>query len=135
MKECKFPYECCPYQGMTENHEIECLSKDKCPISLASFVSDQTIKSDAGKPRPTLVPPQIIFDIARVREYGLKKYGDKESWKSVEVERYRDAMCRHLIAYLKNPNGEDEESKLPHLWHVATNVAFLCELEKDNEKE
>lgn len=25
----------------------------------------------------------------------------------------------------------DEESGLPHLWHLATNCAFLCELEKD----
>lgn len=25
----------------------------------------------------------------------------------------------------------DEESGYPHLWHIATNVAFLCELEKE----
>lgn len=95
-------------------------------------MSDQTIKADLGKPRVTLVPLEIIKDIARVREYGLAKYGDAESWKSVEVERYRDALFRHLISYIENPTGVDNESGMPHLWHVACNVAFLCELEKEN---
>ena len=95
-------------------------------------MSDQTIKADLGKPRITLVPLEIIKDIARVREYGLAKYGDSESWKSVEVERYRDALFRHLISYIENPTGIDDESGMPHLWHVACNVAFLCELEKEN---
>lgn len=95
-------------------------------------MSDQTIKADLGKPRVTLVPLEIIKDIARVREYGLAKYGDSESWKAVEVERYRDALFRHLISYIENPTGTDDESGMPHLWHVACNVAFLCELEKEN---
>lgn len=92
---------------------------------------DQTAKADAGKPRLTLVPRQILFDIARVREYAVNtKYKDPDNWKKVEVERYRDAMFRHLCAYLDDPHGIDEESGLSHLAHLATNVAFLCELEK-----
>ena len=105
-------------------------------------MNNQDIKADAGKPQLTLVPRQIIFDIARVREYGLQKYGKSESWKAVEIERYRDATFRHFMAYLDNPQGVDAESGLPHLWHLACNVAFLCELEKkyrelaeDMEKE
>lgn len=38
-------------------------------------------------------------------------------------------MYRHLVRYLDDPDGVDDESGLPHLWHLATNVAFLCELE------
>ena len=91
---------------------------------------DQTAKHDAGKPRVSLVPPEIIYDIARIREYGNEKYGDPENWRGVEVERYRDAAFRHLLAYLEEPHGVDAESGLPHLWHLACNVAFLCELEK-----
>lgn len=97
-------------------------------------MNDQTIKSDAGKPRLTLVPRQILKDIARIREYGLAKYGDSESWKSVEIERYRDAAFRHFVAYLDDPTGVDEESWLTHLAHLACNIAFLCELEKDNAR-
>ena len=94
------------------------------------MVNDQTAKHDEGKARLSLVPAEIIFDIARIREYGNAKYGDPENWRQVEVERYRDAAFRHLLAYLQEPHGKDAESGLPHLWHLACNVAFLCEMEK-----
>lgn len=87
------------------------------------------MKFDNGKPKLTLVPTQIITDIARVREYGVKKYKDPENWKRVEIERYRDAAFRHLIAYVNDPYGVDDESELPHLSHLACNVAFLCEMQ------
>lgn len=100
---------------------IEELSKEK---------TDQAVKADNGKPQLTLVPRQILFDIARVREYGTEKYGDPDNWKQVEIQRYRDAAFRHFMAYLDDPQGNDEESGLPHLAHLACNIAFLCELEK-----
>ena len=92
---------------------------------------NQELKKDAGKPQLTLVPTQILYDIARVREFGVKKYKRRDSWKEVEIERYRDALFRHLLLYLNDPQGVDEESGLTHLSHVACNVAFLCELEKE----
>ena len=94
--------------------------------------NDQSVKADAGKPRLTLVPQRILYDIAEVREYGINKYGKKESWRKVEIERYRDAAFRHFLSYLKNPQGVDEESGLKHIKHLACNIAFLCELEDDN---
>jgi hypothetical protein len=90
----------------------------------------QTAKRDAGKLRLTLVPRQIIRAIAAVRQYGNEKYGDSENWRRVEVQRYRDAAFRHFLAYLDNPKGVDEESEYPHLWHLACNIAFLCEMER-----
>lgn len=95
---------------------------------------DQEAKRDEGKPKLTLVPRQIIWDIARVREYGNDKYGDPDNWKTVEVQRYRDAAFRHFLKYLDDPTGKDEESGLSHLSHLACNIAFLCELEKANAK-
>lgn len=94
-------------------------------------MSDQTVKADQGKARLSLVPRKILFDIARVREYGNNKYpdGGPDNWKRVEKWRYQDAMFRHMCAYLDDPDGVDEESGLPHLWHLAYNVAFLCEME------
>lgn len=92
-------------------------------------MSNQDAKADAGKPQLTLVPRQIIFDIAKVREYGTIKYHDPDNWKVVSPERYRDAAFRHFMAYLENPKGVDEESGLPHLAHLACNIAFLCEME------
>lgn len=101
--------------------------------SITKITLNQTAKADAGKPRVSLTPTEIDRDIARIREYGCNKYpGDPNNWKTVAVERYRDAAYRHLLAYIDDPAGKDEESNLPHLWHLAYNVAFLCELEKDN---
>lgn len=96
---------------------------------------DQSIKADAGKLPITLVPREIVRNIAAVRRFGKMKYGSAENWKQVSKERYRDALCRHLLAYLDDPEAKDEESGLPALWHIATNVAFLCELEKENSKQ
>ena len=96
---------------------------------------DQSAKSDAGKPQLTLVPRQIIRAIAAVRMYGNQKYpeGGPENWRQVEVQRYRDALCRHLLAYLDDPTSVDEESGLPHRWHMECNMAFIAELEKDRQ--
>lgn len=90
---------------------------------------NQDAKYDAGKVRYTLVPTGVLTAIAKVREYGVKKYGDENNYKNVSTKRYVDALYRHLIAYL---NGEkyDKESGLLHTWHIACNIAFIIELEK-----
>lgn len=95
-------------------------------------MNDQTAKADAGKLKLSLVPTQIIRDIAEVREYGNNKYGSPDNWKNVEIQRYRDALFRHLLAYLDDPHGVDEESGIEHYKHMACNMAFLCEMEKKN---
>lgn len=100
-----------------------------------NIVTNQCAKADQGKARLTLVPRKILYDIARIREYGNKKYGDPDNWKTVEPWRYRDAMMRHMCAYLDDPSSCDEESGLPHLWHLACNVAFLCEMENSQHEE
>ena len=93
---------------------------------------DQSAKADTGKPKVSLVPTGIIFAIARIREYGNRKYpkGGKDNWKQVDAERYIDAACRHLLAVVRyGLHSKDEESGLLHLWHCACNLAFLIELE------
>ena len=94
---------------------------------------NQEVKKDAGKLRLTLVPRTIIKAIARIRMYGVQKYVDPDNWKKVSVQRYRDAAYRHFMLYLDEPTGVDSESGLPHLWHLACNIAFLCELEQLEE--
>ena len=96
-------------------------------------VFNQDIKADSGKMRISIVPLQIIDDIAEVREYGIKKYKDPENWKKVEKIRYIDAAYRHLIAYIKDNASTDEESGIEHLKHLACNVAFLCQIESEEK--
>lgn len=97
------------------------------------FMPNQTAKADAGKLQISLVPTQIIKDIAEVRMYGNAKYpeGGPDNWRQVEAIRYRDALLRHLLEYIKNPDSIDEESGLYHLQHAACNLAFLCELDHE----
>lgn len=89
------------------------------------------LKHDGGKPRLDLVPPEIIEAVGAVMTHGAEKYGEA-SYRQVEPKRYRAALMRHICKWMKDPHGIDEDSGLPHLWHIACNVAFLCEL--DNPK-
>ena len=107
----------------------------KCPLvmTVEEFDSQQA-KADAGKGRPTLVPVGAIRAITEIREYGCRKYHDPDNWKRVEPQRYKDAAYRHWLAYLDGEKN-DPESGLPHLWHLACNIAFLIELEKGANDE
>jgi len=84
-------------------------------------------KSDKGKLALHFVPPQIVKEIARVREYGNAKYADPENWRSVELEKFHDALLRHILAAWNDPSAVDPESGLPHLSHAACNLAFILE--------
>ena len=105
--------------------EKEYLESDIQAVEEAYANKFQEAKADAGKAEIRLVPMEIVWAIAWIRMYGNRKYGDPENWKLVEPERYRDALMRHLLAYISDPKSVDEESGYPHLWHAACNMAFL----------
>jgi len=91
----------------------------------------QGAKADAGKPRLSIVPYEALARrVAVVREYGNRKYGDSENWKTVEPSRYKDAMLRHLFAWLADGDSLDGESGLPHFDHFLCNAVFLAEFEE-----
>ena len=81
-------------------------------------------KADSGKPNLSLVPKQIIYEIEKVRSFGVKKYKDPENWKRVELERYHQALLRHTLAVWEDINARDKESGLLHLSHIACNTVF-----------
>lgn len=130
-RQCKL----CGHDDYYEEHKCHC---SNCGVRFnEDFIDSKKSKSDAkdgsGKIRPTLVSPYLVEAVAKIREYGVAKYVDPENWRLVEPQRYRDALYRHWLAYLK---GEklDPESKLPHLWHIACNVNFLIEMEVLDEE-
>lgn len=90
--------------------------------------SGQEAKLDKGKMRISIVPLQIISDIAEVREYGIAKYKDPDNWRRVDIERYANALFRHFAAFLHAPGSVDAESGIAHYKHMACNMAFICEL-------
>ena len=95
--------------------------------------AQSTAKADTGKPHPSYVPVEIIEAVMQVREYGNKKYHDPDNWKTVEPERYHEAMLRHVLRVWNDPYAIDPESGLMHLEHIACNIAFLLAMHKEDK--
>lgn len=91
-------------------------------------------KYDEGKRDYTLLPINELEQVLDVLEFGAIKYSPN-AWQSVNngLERYKKAMLRHMMSYLK---GEkiDSESGLSHLSHLATNVLFIMWFENNEKK-
>ena len=109
---------------------IEILPISPPPGIRAEVSRTPFIKEDDGKIMASLVDPRFILGIANTMTGGAKKYGI-DNWKSCEdPRRYKDALLRHLYAYL---GGEevDPESGLPHLDHVGFNTMALAYLDRE----
>lgn len=103
---------------------------------MQSAVDAQTAKKDGGKPHPSYVPVEIIKAVMDVREFAVNgKYPDPRNWMTVSVDRYHEALLRHVLAIWNDPFSVDEESGLLHLSHIATNVAFMLALHEEEGKE
>jgi hypothetical protein len=85
-------------------------------------------KTDAGKPRPSLIPPAALMEVAAVFAYGAKKYAPGNWARCDKRRRYSDAAMRHILAWLAG-NDADDESGLPHLAHAAASILMLRGLE------
>lgn len=85
------------------------------------------------KLRWELLPMEEVEDIVRVFHYGAKKYAP-DSWKNIPdgFERYRAALMRHMMAYIKGERC-DPESGLHHLSQVAWNAMALLYYDKHNK--
>ncbi len=82
-------------------------------------------KEIKGKPVLSLVPRGINECIARVREYGNKKYGSSDGWKMMSRQDYWEACLRHAEKARNNIDSVDDESGLPHTWHLACDLSFI----------
>lgn len=96
----------------------------------------ESVKNDVrdDKLRWDLLPLQLIKKIVEVYHFGAKKYGPN-TWQNLDngYNRYKAAMFRHLTAF---EEGEfyDQESKLPHLAHMAWNAIALLYFSLKTEK-
>lgn len=96
---------------------------------MGKILAEQKFKADAGKLQARLLfegVPRALKLAMAVLSYGAQKY-EAQSWRNVEVERYKDAKARHMI------DGEtefaDDESGLWHKAHELINLMFIIELE------
>lgn len=88
------------------------------------------VKLDAGKPRFDLIPFRALTEMAKVLEFGARKYTD-DGWHKVPElkKRYFAAALRHLVANKLAPGSLDSESQLSHLAHALCCIAFTLEKE------
>jgi hypothetical protein len=81
-------------------------------------------KSDLGKPRFDLIPPEVELELAKVFTFGAEKYSPNNYRLGAAWGRYIAAVRRHLNAWQL---GEDldPESGLSHLAHALASLAML----------
>lgn len=96
-------------------------------------------KDDHGKDRIELIPPELVFALARVLTFGANKYDDRNWERGMRWGRVFGAAMRHLWAWWggQRPTtrsflfGElDAETGFSHLWHAACCVTFLIAYEE-----
>lgn len=92
-------------------------------------MKNEFLKHDQQKPNIAILfdCPLALAEIARVMEYGAKKY-NRKNWALVEdKERYESASLGHQMSF---HNGEylDDESGLQHMAHSICSQLFLLEL-------
>lgn len=85
-------------------------------------------KDDAGKPAFDLIPPLAELELARVLEFGARKYSP-DNWRRVPNlrQRYTAAALRHINA-LRRGELRDPESGLLHAAHAMACLAFIAEV-------
>lgn len=85
-------------------------------------------KHDSGTEKPSmgLLPQAALREVAKVMDFGAKKY-TKHNWRNgFDHSRLYDAILRHVGAYI---DGEDldPETGLSHIAHATCGCLFLME--------
>jgi len=84
------------------------------------------IKYDENKPAMDLLPAFPLIEVAKVLEFGAKKYGRFNWMKGMKWSRLTSATLRHIMKW-NNGEDVDEESNIHHLAHAACNILFLLD--------
>jgi len=100
------------------------------------------VKADTGK-APVVYGalhyfPRAIEAVAALSAYGAKKYSlryDERNFAFVDngIQRYTDALGRHLGREIIDQRGIDPESNFMHAVHVAWNALARLELMLDEQ--
>lgn len=103
---------------------------DKAKASEITISVTGGMRINKSKWRPSLVPTSLKKAVATVLWNSADVNGGKypvNNWKKgLSWTDTMDSLERHMEAF-KNGEDLDPESGLPHVWHIATNSAFLVE--------
>lgn len=83
------------------------------------------VRDNKGKPRPALLVPWFILEMAAVMAYGALKYAVNQ-WKlGLPVSEHMDAAGRHQLRFMMREDRE-AESKCLHLAHAAVDLMMAA---------
>jgi hypothetical protein len=121
--------------SLEESRRLEEQISEKLGEDHFCIVRNSGRKDDGDKHcRPDLIPPNAEEEVAKVLDFGARKYGD-DNWMKVEnaKTRYLAAARRHLIQFKKGETA-DPDSKLHPLAHAICSLLFVLELELTDDK-
>ena len=91
------------------------------------------MKHDKKKPRYSLLDRAFVWGIVKVLEFGAEKYEVNNWRKGFQYSRILDAAQRHLDEFSQG-NRLDEETGLPHLYHLGCCIMFLSRFDATAEE-
>lgn len=83
--------------------------------------SDRGKKDVDGKLRIDLIPPESVFELARVYTEGAKKYGDRNWEKGIPANECIAALERHFLRFKLGQDMSPETGI-----HEMAHAAFWC---------
>lgn len=91
-------------------------------------VKGDHLKKDADKTPIELVPPELIFSVADVLDFGAKKYAPRGWEEGMKWSRVFGALMRHMWDWWRGENFDPETGK-SHLHHAGCCISFLIAYE------
>ena len=87
------------------------------------------LKHDGGKVPLHLLPAESLVEIAKVLDFGAKKYA-AHGWRhGMDWSRLNAALLRHLYAWQMGEDVDPESGQL-HLAHAGCCLLFLLSYQK-----
>lgn len=89
----------------------------------------QGTKADDGKLPYDLIAPELLESLAKVLQFGAKKYAPRNWEKGMSWGRVFAALMRHMWAWWRKED-KDPETGFSHLEHAACCIMFLLAYEQ-----
>lgn len=89
------------------------------------------VKHDDQKTDWMILPYDALEEVAKVMEYGSKKYS-RNNWKAgagFSWTRVSNSLLRHIFSWIRGEDT-DPETGYSHLAHAACNILFLLHYTK-----
>lgn len=101
--------------------------------------NEEGVKYDDGKPLAgdmIMIFPHALMGVAKCIEWGSHKYPQTDNYIRLKngYKRYMNGIMRHLLKMMLGQQYDDE-TKLPHIYHVCWNALAICEHWFKNQTE